>query len=241
MTTHALFDNPDQLRKNVLRIKAPYYVVCDTKGEKIWWNDEESDINNAAELLYQDLSLIRQGNTATYVIKHFKKLPAGGFKKTSEPDCISTFKKEFRTEPERMEYRQNMYNSNNELLQEIRSMREDFRQLQLASSIEDNIEDDDKLEQESESKSLIGAILGNPNIQVILSNLLTNITANLITPQTKVMAQPHALAGTDAKEIPLENILQDLFSKGVTIEDLHKLSQMPAEKIASLLSMLRMF
>jgi hypothetical protein len=47
-----------------------------------------------------------------------------------------------------------------------------------------------------------------------------------------------SMAGTDEK-VSLETIIETLLSKGVTIEDLHKLSQMPKEKLSFLLGMLR--
>jgi hypothetical protein len=50
--------------------------------------------------------------------------------------------------------------------------------------------------------------------------------------------QPMALAGTEPTHVTIEQILDTLFKKGVTIEHLYKLSQFDQAKIQMLLTML---
>jgi hypothetical protein len=103
------------------------------------------------------------------------------------------------------------------------------------AGLEAEPETDEELSEQAEPNGILAGILGNPAVQNILSNFLTNISANIVTPHIQ---KPMAMAGTDEK-VSLETIIETLLSKGVTIEDLHKLSQMPKEKLSFLLGMLR--
>jgi hypothetical protein len=125
---------------------------------------------------------------------------------------------------------------NNMIMEELRALRSEIAQMKLEQSIQDS-EQDEEIIQQAQPASILGTILGNPDVQTMLANLLTNITANLITPHH--MNKPTALAGTEDKQITLESILETLFAKGVTIQDLHKISEMPKDKIHSMLNMLR--
>ena len=93
--------------------------------------------------------------------------------------------------------------------------------------------------------NLLGTILGNPAVQNVLTALLTNLTANLLTTnnnnnmQPNQQYRPQALAGTEvAEELELAETLEVLFSKGVTLEHLKKLASFPQAKITMLLNML---
>jgi len=233
---NAMFDSPANVAKNFIRCKCPYYMITDSKGNKLWWNDEEEDLEAAANLLKQDLEQIRKGNTGVYVINHFKTVPKGGFKKNSEPDCTSTFKKPLYDEYEREEYRGG-YQSR--VLEEIRGIGSRLDLLEQKQMLEQS-EDDEDLEDEAEPNDWFGRIMGNPHSREVVTNfmnsLAANLTSNIITPQ-----KPISMAGTQPQqqEIKLEQVLEKLFSMGVTPQDLYLLSQKNQIEINFLLNMLR--
>ncbi len=237
MATHVMFETPESVKRNFERCNYPFYTVNDSKGEIIWLNDSESNIDAAAEMLFEDLKTIREFNSAVYTIKHFKNVPKTGFKKTNEADCISTFKKGIAAE-NRMEFIGQRNDFNSSLLSEIREMRNEIGTLKMQLDSYDNEDlDDEKIEQQMQPTSLINGLLGNPQVQTTLINFLTNISANLFTPKIQNM-QPMALAGTEQNDT-IELILERLSSKGVTLEDLQKLSNFEPQKMQMLLGMLR--
>ena len=112
---------------------------------------------------------------------------------------------------------------NNEILNEIRALRAE----RLAE-----IEDEDEEEEEEEKttpSSILAGMLQQPQVQQMLIAMLGNLVSSFAP--TKVQH----VSGTQ----DLEQIIQTLFSKGVTAEDLAKLAEMPQAQITMLLSMLR--
>ena len=112
---------------------------------------------------------------------------------------------------------------NNEILNEIRALRAE----RLAE-----IEDEDEEEEEEEKttpSSILAGMLQQPQVQQMLIAMLGNLVSSFAP--TKVQH----VSGTQ----DLEQIIQILFSKGVTAEDLAKLAEMPQAQITMLLSMLR--
>lgn len=232
-----MFDTTAAVAKNFIRCKCPYYLITDSKGNKLWWNDEEEDIEAAAELLQEDLKQIRQGNTGVYIIHHFKTVPKSGFKKGVESDCTSTFKKPLYDEYERNEYRQNYQSRVLDAIQGIDKRLQDIEQKQI---LEDSISDDE-LEEEVEPNDWFGKIMGNPYSREMAMNFMNSIAANLSTNLFHSPQKPLSMAGTTQpqNETTLEAILEKLFSLGITPEDLYLLSQKPQAEINFLLSMLR--
>ena len=76
----------------------------------------------------------------------------------------------------------------------------------------------------------MAGILQKPEVLNGITNFIANIAGNLGTPKIK------AVAGIN--EDNLNDILKTLFSKGVKVEHLKKLSDMPEAKIQMLISML---
>ncbi len=232
-----MFDTPAAVAKNFIRCKCPYYLITDSKGNKLWWNDEEDDIEAAAELLQEDLKQIRQGNTGVYIIHHFKTVPKAGFKKGVESDCTSTFKKPLYDEYERNEYRQNYQSRVLDAIQGIDKRLQDIEQKQI---LEDSIPDDE-LEDEVEPNDWFGRIMGNPYSREMAMNFMNSIAANLSTNLFQSQQKPLSMAGTNQpqNEVTLEAILEKLFALGITPQDLYLISQKPQAEINFLLSMLR--
>ena len=114
---------------------------------------------------------------------------------------------------------------NNEILNEIRAMRAE----RLAE-----IEEEEEEEEETSVTpgSILAGMLQQPRVQEMLINALAGMAGGLMRPRVQAVSGTHT-------EQDMEQILQTLFSKGVTPDDLVKLAAMPQSQITMLLSMLR--
>jgi hypothetical protein len=95
-----------------------------------------------------------------------------------------------------------------------------------AKEIEDEI---DQLEPEPKNNFLAG-LLENEQIQAMAVSAITGLIGSFMVKKPMVTS----LAGID----DLDTILQTLFSKGVKLEHLKKLADMPEDKITMLIQML---
>jgi len=114
---------------------------------------------------------------------------------------------------------------NNEILNEIRAMRAE----RLAE-----IEEEEEEEEETPVTpgSILAGMLQQPRVQEMLINALAGMAGGVMRPRVQAVSGTHT-------EQDMEQILQTLFSKGVTPDDLVKLASMPQSQITMLLSMLR--
>lgn len=111
---------------------------------------------------------------------------------------------------------------NNEILNEIRALR-----AERLAEVEG--EDEEEEEETTTPSSILAGMLQQPQVQQMLIAMLGNLVSSFAP--TKVQH----VSGTQ----DMEQIIQTLFSKGVTAEDLAKLAAMPQAQITMLLSMLR--
>lgn len=95
-----------------------------------------------------------------------------------------------------------------------------------AKEIEDEI---DELEPEPQ-KNFLAGLLENEQVQTMVVSAITGLIGSFMVKKPVVTS----LAGVD----DLDTILKDLFSKGVKLEHLRKLADMPEEKISMLIQML---
>lgn len=113
---------------------------------------------------------------------------------------------------------------NNEILNEIRALR-----AERLAEIETDDEEEEETEQPVTPSSILAGMLQQPQVQQMLIAMLGNIVSSFSAPKVQ------HVSGTQ----DLEQIIQTLFSKGVTADDLEKLAAMPQAQISMLLSMLR--
>jgi hypothetical protein len=100
-----------------------------------------------------------------------------------------------------------------------------------------NTQTDEEIEEESQPQNFLAGLVSNPDVQNLITGLLTNVGVNLLSKQVAPnKMQPMAMAGIDFE---LEDIIQSLIDKGVTIDDFKKLNDMPNEKLSFLLNMLK--
>lgn len=230
MATHAMYNDVDSVKRNFIRNNYPYYIVCDSKNEILWLNDSEDNIDEAAQMLVDDLKSIRAYNSAIFTVKHFAKVPNNGLKKTSESDCISTFKQS-NVDEIKENFNNDKFAFQNELLRTLKMMQDDMQEMKMKIAIEDS-EPDEKIESEMSGSGLVGRVLENPQVINLLTNICANLFTNNIAPN-----QIKALAGVESDS--LENIIEKLFNKGVTVDDLNILANKPESEIKLLLTLLR--
>lgn len=237
----AQYTNVNSLIANFIEQDLPYFAVLDKDGNLLKKNFEIDDVEESSTALKKFIQNIDPSNRMQFTIKHFATAPAGGkYKKTDEPDAVSTFK--MKLDPEEVEQkRSTYYEANRILVDEIRELRNEINAMRLQNAIEDDADDDDETTKQASAGGIIGEIIGHPAIQSVLVQLLTNITANLATPKTQSTLLSNtppvrAMAGIEPNE---QQILDLMFAKGITWSDLQLLANMPAEKITFLLNMLR--
>lgn len=114
---------------------------------------------------------------------------------------------------------------NNEILNEIRALRAE----RMAELETDDEEEEETEEAPSTPSSILAGMLNHPRVQEMLISALTGLVGNFAAPKVQHISGTH----------DIEQILQTLFNKGVTVDDLEKLSAMPQAQITMLLSMLR--
>jgi len=113
---------------------------------------------------------------------------------------------------------------NNEILNEIRALR-----AERMAELETDDEEEEEAEQPVTPSSILAGMLQQPQVQQMLISMLGSIVNSFSAPKVQ------HVSGTQ----DIEQIVQTLFSKGVTADDLAKLAAMPQAQITMLLSMLR--
>lgn len=109
----------------------------------------------------------------------------------------------------------------NEILSELRAIR--------ADRLADKQAQDD--EEETPSSILVG-MLKQPNVQQLLIDVAMGFARGFSRPSVQAVSGTHT-------EADINNILQTLYAKGVTPDDLGKLAAMDQKQISFLLQMLR--
>jgi predicted Zn-dependent peptidase len=111
-----------------------------------------------------------------------------------------------------------------EILNELRAIR-----AERLAELEDEEEEE---EEKATPSSILAGMLQQPQVQQMLIGILGNLAGNFMKPRVQ------HISGTHTAE-DLQKVIETLFSKGVTPDDLAKLAEMPESQISFLLSMLR--
>lgn len=203
------------------RAKYPYYCVFDKTQPISMYNGE--DIEEAKEILKDDLErLKKRGYQNTLVLSLFPDKQKAYKPSDAKYQSIAFTVDEVLTP---------VINGNNDyaqmmILNELRTMKSELEALKVAKLQEESEEEEE--EEESENMGLISGVnqlLEHPVISGLISKWLNG-------------SQPvRNLAGVNDEQ-ELQNCINVLFSKGVTIGHLKKLADMPEPKIKMLLQML---
>jgi hypothetical protein len=208
------------------KYNTPFFSIYNGK-DRVCIN-ELNDQDEATEILETYLNGVDKGN---FKIKLFKNIPKSGITEKTEAYIIIPFEKkiEYSNEDKMLYYGGG--GGTHYISEKINEMQREIDFLKTKNQLAENQLEDEDVEEEAETNYL-GAILGNPVVMNVLTSLATNIGANLFTQKQK----PMAMAGIE--ETSLDDIINILFEKGVTENDLKKLSEMPKEKLSFLISML---
>lgn len=209
------------------KYNTPFFSIYNGK-DRVCIN-ELNNQDEANEILETYLNGVEKGN---FKIKLFKNIPKAGITEKCEAYIIIPFEKkiEYTAEDKALYYGGG--GGTHYLSEKINDLQREIEFLKTKNEINARELDDEEVEEEVEPNYL-GAILGNPVVMNVLTALATNIGANLFTQKQK----PMAMAGIETTDI--NEIINTLFQKGVSIDDLKKLSEMSKEKLSFLITMLK--
>lgn len=243
----ASYNSLDNVLTHFKDMDCPFFIISEDKKHIFFANSTINDIDEAADKLREKLE--DRDHTKPYHIYCFKNVTKGGLVINSKSSGVY-----FSYQKQRPEYNNEYRSDNRGLYELVRTQGEELRELramllrnqeEALAGFED--EEDEETVAKSMQSNVIGALLGNPAIQNILINLLTNIAGNIVTPaiqqtqQQYTMKKPTAMAGTGSEEelnMELAKTLEIIFSKGVTLDHLKKIAAMPELKIKGILMML---
>jgi hypothetical protein len=189
---------------------------------------EGNEIDEGEEKISKFLNRIAVGS---FKVKLYKSVPKGGIDDKTPVLLSLPFEKKY-TQEEKNTYWEGR-GLGGDMLMEIRSLKNEL------SLLKDqiNTQTDEEIEEESQPQNFLAGLVSNPDVQNLITGLLTNVGVNLLSKQVAPnKMQPMAMAGIDFE---LEDIIQSLIDKGVTIDDFKKLNDMPNEKLSFLLNMLK--
>lgn len=249
----AAYTKPGDVKKAFLRngtaASLPFFVIKDKGGNTLYFNATVDDMDEAAAMV--ETYCNETADTNEVKIYQFATVPKGGITKAKPEDgVLITYQREKYSESDKLEYWRNKALGNNsnqtsqtdpaliailsEMREDIKANRAEMAEIKKLQIELDEADDDDELRDQSQS-GLLG-MLGNPAVQNILLTLFTNLGANMAT-NTMNAKQPRGMAGVN-DDAELMQYIEQLMAKGVTVEHLKKLSEMPSLKIKSLLAML---
>ena len=206
------------------KAKSPYWSLWD-KTQPLEQNNED-DIDVSLEKLIYEIQLREKRNYTRplTLLLHPKK--ESFYDKNKSPKTANIYFVCSELQP--VSSVGNVGNNMLPILQQLNVMQSQISALQNVEQSEDEDED----ENDNEDKTLgyingINRILEHPIISSVIAKIL------MPTPEPVV-----SLSGVDVNENEVMQIVNTLFSKGVEIEHLRKLSEMPTSKIKMLISML---
>ena len=205
---------------------SPYYSVWVNRKQLLFsWNDDDSEAGRTK--LESDLYAIEQnGVNDLMIIKLHPKKDKAGYITDKTPIYGSLVCRP--SELEKVDYS----------MQRMAGMGYNSKMEETMNAILTKLNQDEIEEEEPEDKGVIGNLLAQPHIQNLLIAGLTTMLGKFAGVEpTQQMAT--GLAGIeDANTNEAIIILNNLMSKGVTIDHLRKLDQMGAMQLKTLLNML---
>ena len=203
----------------------PFYSVWVGKSKAE--ENKLNDFDKAASKLEKQLKVwIDEDFTDIFVIAlHPEKKATYSY--TDCKDAVLMYCQIRKTEQPAYYQHNTMINPNMQILEKLNAIESRINAIEADS----DVDEEETEEIGSNEAVLIDKIAGIANSPLV--NVLLNIFTNISNKQG--MQQPvAALAGTDE----LDDVLNVLFDKGVTLDHLKKLASYPKEKIQMLLSMM---
>lgn len=201
------------------KAKVPYFSIWD--GTRVIVQYNEDDFEEAKEIISDEFDLrVKRNYTNVCVLKlHPEKEKVYSTKSTTVANLYFTW---LDNQPVHIDNT----NVNAILLNEINSLKAELNALKMK---QDDEEDEDEEDEEEDDKGMsyingIKDIMDHPLVAGLVNGLMSGRGQRV-----------NNLAGTEGD---IDECIQTLFKKGVTIEHLRKLAEMPTAKIQMLLSML---
>lgn len=202
------------------RAKQPYYCVWDKTQPVSMYNGD--DLEEAKEILKDDLERFKKRNYFNPLILSLYPDKSKAYKTTDLKYCSVSFVVEEQLILPSIN--QNSDGVSLLLLQELKTIKSEVEALKVAK-LQEEEEEGDEEEEENNLISGVNQLLDHPIISGLISKWV-----NGSTPVRN-------LAGVNEEE-NLNDYLQTLFSKGVTVAHIKKLSEMPEAKLKMLIQML---
>lgn len=193
------------------------WFIYHNKPENIFDVYKGNDKEESILKLHQVLTQIKNDNNKNcYILKLFPKTKTDKEATPRVSFCLFEDNKNFIGNFPAVQYP--IQPANNEILSRL-------------AAIESKLDDYEEEEEEQLTPgSILAGLLKKPEVINGITNFVMNIAGNLATPKIK------AVAGINDDN--LNEIIKTLFSKGVKVEHLKKLSEMSESKIQMLISML---
>ena len=203
------------------RAKVPYFSIWDGTRIIVQYNDD--DFEEAKEIISDEFDIkCKRNYTNICVLKlHSEKEKVYTAKSLTTANLYFSWLDTIQPQPINVSTGADM---NAFYINEINNLRAEINALKLK---EDNEEEEDEEEEDKNGLGQIGDILNHP----LATQLVGWLTSNINNGQ-----RVNNLAGVE--EQTAQQYVQMLFNKGVTIEHLRKLAEMPQAKIKILLTML---
>lgn len=202
------------------RAKVPYFCIWDKTQPVSFYNGD--DIEEAKEVLKDDLERFKKRNYSNPLVLSLYPDKSKAYKSTEPKYCSVSFVVDELILPS---INSNDNNINVLLLSELRTMKSEIEALKVAKLQEETEQEEE--EEEPEGMALISGVnqlLDHPVISGLIGKWLNG------------SAPVRNLAGIE--EDKLNEYLKVLFSKGVTVAHIKKLSEMPEARLQMLISML---
>jgi hypothetical protein len=236
--------------------EAPFFIILDGRKDCVGKNNKLEDVEDSANRLQAFLSTFDNDSKSKYTIYCFEKLPTGKLNgkvrdviNMGEHDYIINFApyqpKEITGVDDNKEYQRALWKLEREQKEKEQTARlERIETLLLQRQIEEGAEDDEEIADQAEPKSVIGALMDNPQIQGALAGAVTAWLSKIMMPA----GQPYAVAGvpevtdTDADQDRIDAAIEILAAYDNKLADhLEKLAvmaQTDTDKFNFLLTML---
>lgn len=187
----------DTLIQQFITNDAPYFIIVDFKNNCIGKNDKHGDIGVAADRLSGFISSLDPDSRSKYTIYCYEELPEGKLKgkvrdilTLGEHDYLLSFSP-YTPKIASPEETEEKVNRRVAYEMEKREMKEKLDRIEAAlmqKKIEENADDDDDIAESAEPKSIVGALMDNPQIQGALAGALSAWLSKMMMPQQGPMA-----------------------------------------------------
>ena len=172
--------------------KTPYWSVNDSKGDILFYY-AGNDVDEAREHLENNLRMAEsQGVEATLTLRIHAKCPKSGYFEKKDSGIVVTHFRPTSFNPTSYQPLQTMGYANNQLLDEIRSLKSEIS----AMKMQQEMMEDDEEEEEPEEENMLAGFMKNPQVQTMILSQL----ANIFSPQQKVTHVAGVLDGVETEQ-----------------------------------------